>query len=275
MTDRPSPTAPSEMAALQGAAFREAGDYEKGSPHLIHQRIRLGVVDEIRAAVAARLEHADHCHVLEVGAGHGAFTDYVLGMGADAVVTEMSPASFEILRRRYSHNDRVHVLYDRDGEEVFRTGGQFDIVLCISVLHHIPEYLGYLERISDRISPTGSLLTFQDPLYYPRRTWLSLKAERLAFLSWRLWQGNVRRGVSTQWRRLRGVYDEDRAEDMVEYHVVRQGLDEEAIVSALRDAFGEVTRRDYWSTPGALQQRLGDWVGMKNSFALMATDRRC
>ena len=39
------------------------------------------------------------------------------------------------------------------------------IVLCSSVLHHIPDYLGFIEEtVLDHLEPGGTLFAFQDPL---------------------------------------------------------------------------------------------------------------
>jgi hypothetical protein len=44
---------------------------------------------------------------------------------------------------------------------------------------------------------------------------------------------------------------------MVEYHIVRQGVDEQAISDLRRSRFEEVRVISYWSNPSELVQRLG------------------
>jgi protein-L-isoaspartate O-methyltransferase len=67
------------------------------------------------AAGAGSRRIGRRCRVLEIGAGHGMFTDYLVGLGAEVWVTEMSKASADLLRSRFAGHDGVHVMYDEDG----------------------------------------------------------------------------------------------------------------------------------------------------------------
>jgi hypothetical protein len=77
-----------------------------------------------------------------------------------------------------------------------------------------------------RITVGGAFVSFQDSLWYPRRSPGSLAVERGAYLLWRMGQGQLWRGVASVLRRRRGAYDETDPSDMIEYHVVRKGVDE-------------------------------------------------
>ena len=90
----------------------------------------------------------------------------------------------------------------------------------VSVVHHIPDYVDFIERLSRKIVPGGAFFTVQDPLYYPRMSPWAHRVDRAAYLSWRLLQGDYAQGMKTRARRLRGVYDSDEPSDLVEYHVV-------------------------------------------------------
>jgi SAM-dependent methyltransferase len=259
------------MAELQAEVG--AAEYADSSPHLVHLDLRARLVAQIRELVLDRLDATGRCRVLEVGAGEGAFTDHILAAGAEVVVTEMSKPSFALLRARLRHNSQATTVYDPDGEEIFRGSERFDLVFCISVLHHVPDYLGLLARLVDRIEPGGSLVSYQDPLFYPRRSGASLRAERTAYLAWRIWRGDLRRGLATQLRRRRGLYDENLPGDMVEYHVVRQGLDEITMMKLLRPRFEAVSLLRYWSTQSRLLQTVGSRVMAPNTFGLLASGR--
>jgi SAM-dependent methyltransferase len=258
---------------LQELAHGEGHDYEPGSPHLEHPHLRNAVLGRIRDIVGEQLERRGHCRVLEIGAGHGAFTDHVLAMGADVVVTEMSRPSLIVLERRYRANPKVTTVFDPDGEAAFGQG-MVDVVLCVSVLHHIPDYASFVGRIVTQIEPGGAFASFQDPTYYPRRTAASVKADRLMYLAWRVRQGALRQGIATQLRRFRGVYDESLPSDMSEYHVVRQGVDEQELLDILRPQFRDVELWEYFSTQGRAMQKLGDHLRAPQTFALIARDRR-
>ena len=46
---------------------------------------------------------------------------------------------------------------------------RFDLILYSSVLHHIPDYLGHIDAAAaGHLKPGGSLVSIQDPLWYPR-----------------------------------------------------------------------------------------------------------
>jgi SAM-dependent methyltransferase len=259
---------------LQEAAHGVGHDYEAGSPHLRHAYLRKRIIDSTRALVLRQLEISGRCRVLEVGAGHGGFTDHLLAAGADVTVTEMSLPSLDVLRSRLAHNPRVRFIHEEDGERVFREESEYDLIFCISVLHHIHDYLGYVERLCGLLSVGGSLASFQDPLWYSRRSSISLLFERGAYFAWRLGQGRLMDGLKTRVRRLRNIYDEENPADMVEYHVVRNGLDEQALVALLQPLFLETRIWRYWSTQAPAFQWLGPAFGLESTFGLMALGRR-
>jgi len=261
------------MAALQQAEHGQGHDYAKGSPHLLHHAIRDRIVRRIHGLVGEVIDRQGRCRVVEVGAGHGAFTDHLLAAGAEVEVTEMSAPSAEFLAHRYRHNPRVRVVHDVTGEAAHQ-GGPVDVVVCISVLHHIPDYLDSVARLTGRITQGGFFLSFQDPLWYPRRSALSLGADRAAYFWWRAGQGELRRGLATRMRRLRGAHDASNPADMVEYHVVRKGLDEEALRKLLLRSFASVETEQYWSTQSPTLQAVGERYGPRTSFGIVARDRK-
>jgi SAM-dependent methyltransferase len=260
------------MGELQQCGHDIGHDYAKGSPHLLHHSIRDRVVRRIHQLVGDTITRNGRCRVIEVGAGHGSFTDHLLAAGAEVEVTEMSAPSADFLRHRFRHNGKVTVVHDPDGEAAL-TGGRVDAVVCISVLHHIPDYPRAVTRLVDRVATGGAFLSFQDPLWYPRRSALSLALDRGAYFWWRVWQGEPRRGVATRIRRLRGTYDEGHPSDMVEYHVVREGVDEEAVRGCLTGAFTAVHVERYWSTQSCLLQAVGERNFPASTFGILAHGR--
>jgi trans-aconitate methyltransferase len=224
--------------------------------------------------VDAAFLRSGQCRVLEIGGGHGTFTGQLVAMGADVTVTEMSTASADILSRRFRYSPRVMVVHDTDGEGVFKLSADFDVVLCVSVLHHIPHYLPFISRLIPLLKTGATLATYQDPDWYPRRSCLTGAMDRASYFAWRITQGNLLTGAQTRVRRLRGIYDEALAADMTEYHVVRQGVDEHALAELLGTAFGRVEVLHYWSTQAATLQRLGEKFGLRNTFGIEATGCR-
>lgn len=264
----------SAVVSAQDSSHGEGHDYDKGSPHLRHDNLRRMVEGRLSGLVADIVAATGRCRVLEIGAGHGTFTRCLVDAGAEVTVTETSSASAEHLRREFGGTGRVEVLFDETGEEVLGRTERWDLVVIVSVLHHIPDYLGFLDRLCARVSAGGAIFTVQDPLYYPRMSRLAHRADRAAYLSWRLFQGNYAMGLATRLRRLRGRYDDAQPSDLVEYHVVRDGVDEQAIADLLGPRFGRVEVFTYWSSQAPLWQRLGQRTRLRTTFGIQAVSHR-
>lgn len=262
------------VVAAQDSSHAEGHDYEKGSPHLRHDRLRTMVEVRLAALVAQSIRRTGQCRVLEVGAGHGTFTYSLLKAGAHVTVTETSSASADHLRHRFGNSSDVEVRFDESGEAILQSTDRWDLAVMTSVLHHIPDYLTFLSKLSALVTEGGAILTVQDPLYYPRMPKVAHVADRGAYFAWRVFQGDVKRGLATRLRRLRGVYLDTEASDLVEYHVVRDGVDEDAIADTLGFHFDNVEIFRYWSTQAPLLQRIGDRTRLVTTFGIEATGRR-
>jgi len=258
------------MTSHQEAAHPGGFDYEAGSPHLKHRILRSKVEDSLADEVGRIMSRLGRCRVLEVGAGHGSFTRVLRGSGARVTVTEMSGPSATSLEARFRDDSWVEVVRDPDGTWAYRTDRRYDLVAAISVLHHIPDYVQTVNRYVEMIEPGGTFLSWQDPMWYPSLDRASRVASRLSYYAWRLGQGDWMRGFATLRRRVRGILDETCPYDMAEYHVVRNGVGERQLESLLREEFAEVRLITYWSTQAATLQRVGDALGLKGTFALVA-----
>lgn len=259
------------VAQAQDTLYGEEFDYDV-SPHIRHRSLRAALEAKITAAVMGILATKASCRVLEVGAGHGGFTDVARRAGAEVTVTEMSEARFRFLEKRFADVPDVTVVFDPDGSAATSQGERFDVVMLISVVHHIPDYIGFVSDLCHHaIEAGGAILTFQDPLWYPRQSQWSRLSSEAAYLAWRVMQGNLQQGIGTRLRRIRGVYDESSPSDMVEYHVVRDGVDEQALFELLLKHFSAVRLHTYYSTALPIIQRAGDRLLPDNTFALSAT----
>lgn len=254
---------------LQEELYDGSVDYRLGSPHLAHWPLYDRLVGVVRDHLRRLDQDGLPLDVLEVGAGHGGYTEPVLAAGCTVTAVEMSRPSLAELTRRYGSNPRFTPVFDPDGS-LSGAGGPYSLILCVSVLHHIPDYLGFLDAAMGRLAPGGTLLTLQDPLWYARAGRRSRVLDRTGFYSWRIWQGDLRRGLSTVHRRLRGRYDETNPSDMVEYHVVRDGVDERAIADLLAPRFRAVSLVPYWSNQSSAIQRIGHRLGVHNTFGVSA-----
>jgi 2-polyprenyl-3-methyl-5-hydroxy-6-metoxy-1,4-benzoquinol methylase len=270
---------PTERAPdRSGSHFQDVGhgdgyDYVSGSPHLKHAQLREQLCAVLDATIGNLQDQNRPIEVLEVGAGHGFFTSRLRAGGARVTTTEMSRPSAEYLTRAYAGDPDVDVIYDADGQWAFETGRTFDAVVCLSVLHHIPDYLAAVRRFADITRPGGAFVSWQDPLWYSRLSKSERVAAQVAYYSWRTRQGELLRGVATMSRRLRAVLDPDNPSDMVEYHVVREGVDESALQTLLANRYESVDVKRYWSTQSARWQSWGDSRGYASTFGIVASDR--
>jgi hypothetical protein len=183
----------------------------------------------------------------------------------------MARPAIKKLEARFGGHADFTALFVEDDTKYPLTNGRFSVILCASVLHHIPDYFETIDQLlTHHLEPGGIFLSFQDPLWYPSlHRGVHLFSEA-AYLSWRLTQGNYRRGVQTRLRRLRGVYDDANVSDTAEYHVLRQGVDHQRLVDRLSTRFERISLSTYWSTQAGIWQRVGDRIGTTNTFALLA-----
>ena len=253
---------------LQEAEKHSGIDYRRGSPHLAQLGLYDRLVEVLRGTVRRLAEQGLPLRVLEIGAGHGGFTEPALALGCDVTAVDVSEPSVEELKRRFGTNPKFQTRYEPDGK-LHDTGGDYSLLMFVSVLHHIPDYTTFLREASQRLVRGGALLTLQDPAWYSRHR-AAHRADRAAYFAWRLGQGSPVEGLHTRLRRMRGTFDETNPRDMEEYHVVRNGVDEEAVLSFARGAFAEVKLIPYWSSQLGVAQRLGERLGLHNSFGMVA-----
>ncbi len=76
--------------------------------------------------------------MLEIGAGHGGFTEPVLAAGCEVTAVEASRPSLRTLEHRYGHNPSFRAVLDPDGS-LEGVSGTYSLILIVAVLHHIPD----------------------------------------------------------------------------------------------------------------------------------------
>jgi SAM-dependent methyltransferase len=262
-------------SSLQGTFYDEHQDYAAGSPHLKHPRLKAFLLSLIFASIENATEAGLPPEILEVGGGDGSITEPLLANGLRVTSTEMSTTSIATMEARFRRNADFRAIHDGDGSLALLGETQFSCILFASVLHHIPDYLGTISHVLDRhLRPGGSLVTIQDPLWYSRMDKTARKASSAAYLTWRVTQGGLTRGVQTRFRRATRGLSEEEPGDAIEYHVVRDGVDERAIENSLKSRFDSASVYPYWSSQGTPQQKIGDRLHLANTFALCACGYR-
>lgn len=267
----------SNTARLNEQYFSRVSEKEfvEGSPHLKHRELHARALNQARVLFDRVRQEIACPAVLDMGAGEGMLTLPFLEMGAAVTAADATPAMLDTLALRAAGSKSRLSLAAGDIfetlEQCGRRGQRFDIICASSFLHHIPDYLKLCRLSAGLIRPGGAFFTFQDPLRYDTLDRRTYWFDRLSYFIWRLSQGNYLRGIKTRLRRLSGTYRQDLAEDMAEYHVVRSGVDQEAI-QKLFEANGFACEiQKYWSTQSTPFQRVGTRLGLLNTFAVIAT----
>ena len=114
------------VTRAQDTTYGDAADYVPGSPHLAHPALHSWMLGRLSRLVADTSGRSGRCRVLEVGAGHGTFTEHLVTAGGHVTVTEMSRASADRLAQRFAGSPDVRVLHDPDGEALFGESEEYD-----------------------------------------------------------------------------------------------------------------------------------------------------
>ena len=121
-----------------------------------------GVFDSLRDGdnyadwIAELIEpHLGH-DVLEVGAGHGELTERIRGAGRHVVATDLSPRCVRELAKRFASDPDVEVHH----ADLVPSGSddQFDTIVLLNVLEHLPRDDDALTRLVARLRPGGRLV---------------------------------------------------------------------------------------------------------------------
>jgi len=272
-------TGEEQAAALRAnlAAYDSLDEarYINGAPHLKHDSVAKIYRSLVDAAIEGIGRPPENISVLELGAGSGLASSPWFEHKVSLTAVDPSESMLRSLGARaagYGLKPRQVV---SDALDFLESSDQtFDVITHVSMLHHVPDYMGLLTRSAARVKSGGCLLTFQDPLRYDRMPFGHHFAERAAYFIWRTGQGNVKRGLKTRLRRLRGVYSQSEVVDFDEYHVVRNGVDSVAIIGLLGMSFAKVHAVSYWSTYSRMLQTLGRRLHLVSSFGILASGRK-
>lgn len=252
----------------------ENDSYIDEAPHLKHEALRRLYAD-LSVGVLKRLgKSPDQPRVLDLGAGEGTATTLFLELGARVTAVDSSARQLSYLRARTArYSDRLSVRCG-DAFEILRderlSREKFDLIISNSFLHHVPDYQQLVRDASMLLTSNGILFTFQDPLRFSSLGFGARTFTGAAYLAWRIHKPDVFGGLGRRFRRMFGVYREECLEDNAEYHVVRDGVDQNLIEQTLRDLGMKVEVIRYFSTQSPVWQRLGTTLRISNTFAIIA-----
>jgi SAM-dependent methyltransferase len=271
---------PTDLEALAALANRAAYDSRnsaadlEGSPHIHHARLRARYADLAADVFRRARAHVGEPAVLDLGAGDGLVTQTFLELGARVTAVDVSQRQLAALAETTAeYAERLTTECGEAGEilaRLRREWRRFDVVVAVSFLHHVPDYLSILGGAIEVVERHGQVFVFQDPMWASSMTHRDRLLSRIAYGAWRLRQPDALGGLARHVRRRRGVWLDDCAADNVEFHELRAGVDQES-VRALLEAHGfEVRLVRYFSTQSLLWQRIGDRLRACNKFAIIA-----
>lgn len=98
---------------------------------------------------------------LDLGCGSGRWTRYLSNKVRFIEAVDPSQAVFSAA---HTHQDLKNVRWTQSGvDELPFADGSFDLIVCLGVLHHIPDTAGALKKATAKLKPGGRLLLY---LYY-------------------------------------------------------------------------------------------------------------
>jgi SAM-dependent methyltransferase len=261
------------LANIEAHDLEGTKNYIDGAPHIKHASLRALYAELLTGVYDHAAKYTVMPRVLDLGAGEGSVTLPFLELGARVTAVVISPSQLEALGQRCERfSDRLELRH-QDVIKALETDERFDIVVTNSFLHHIPDYLGLIREAIALLSPRGQFFSFQDPLRYDTLGAIPHTFSTLSYFVWRVTKGDVLGGVKRRLRRGRGVYLADSMYDNAEYHVTRNGVDQDAIAQMFDEAGFDCDVVRYFSTQNALFQTLGAGIKLNNTFAIIARKR--
>ena len=150
LTDKVAPRSAGQVRSLP-AAFEEADEELVETLHSLDGSVRYA--DWIFSMIEPHLGN----RVLEVGAGHGTFTERLMSE-RKVTATELSPRCLAVLRERFASTPQVEVA----GVSIEESAGlgQFDSAVLVNVLEHIEDDRDALRHLVSALRPGGRVVLF-------------------------------------------------------------------------------------------------------------------
>ncbi len=248
--------------------------YVDGAPHIKHAALRKLYGNLVVQVFDNAKKHSQTPTILDLGAGEGSVTLPFLELGAKVVAVDISRSQLDALKTKCEQfGDMLEVRCEDINEALKDKRKTYDIIVVNSFLHHVPDYLGLIREAVTVLNPYGQFFSFQDPLHYDSVGKANIAFSNLAYFSWRVFKGDVIGGLMRRIRRSHGIYLEDSVSDNTEYHVTRNGVDQDAIFRLFENMGFDCNIESYFSTQSRLFQAIGSILGMKNTFAVVAQKR--
>jgi ubiquinone/menaquinone biosynthesis C-methylase UbiE len=133
----------------------EAKYYELLHPEVYSKQEQKRITSTL--ITADKLVSNNHKKALDFGAGTGNLTGKLLSLGYEVIAIDISAEMCAILRNRYKTyiaNKKLTVI-NSPVEVVNFDNTEFDLITCYSVVHHLPDYIEALQRLSGFLKKGG------------------------------------------------------------------------------------------------------------------------
>jgi len=105
----------------------------------------------------------DNIRILDAGCGTGVGTEYLahLNPQAEIVAVDLSAGALQVAQERCQKSGAMNVefqhlsLYD-----IAQVPGQFDLINCVGVLHHLPDPIRGIQALAPKLAPGGLMHIF-------------------------------------------------------------------------------------------------------------------
>ena len=161
-----------KIASLANAAAYDSKlskDYIDTAPHLKHKLLRELYGKLVLQVYSTASKGERITKVLDLGAGEGTVTLPFLELGAQVAAVDISQSQLEALKtktKKYHNKIKVFCSDMDDFLDASKTeGNTFDIVVLNSFVHHIPDYLSIMDKITQVLSAGGIYFSFQNLKY--------------------------------------------------------------------------------------------------------------
>jgi len=246
----------------------------EGSPHLKHESLRNFYLSLVKKCCSyAKSYGQSHPKVLDLGAGNGAATLAFILEGCSVTAVDISALQLRRFIESWpQHFPKCNIVQSEAIDYIHKSkksGEKFDVIIFNSFLHHLPDYLAAVEAAFGLLNKRGVIFTFQDPIYYPTLPLATRFFSAMAYFIWRVRQPVLLAGLKRRFARWRGDFSDPMND--VEYHVVREGVNQGELMKLCRKNGLRVEYFTYFSTQSFffyhLSSLLPQWFD--NTFSLI------
>lgn len=135
-----------------------------------------------------QLPPTEQVKILDAGCGSGVGTEYLVHLNpqADVIGIDLSAGTLKVAQERCQRSGANRVsFHNLSIYDVDQIDGQFDLINCVGVLHHMPDPIRGIQALANKVAPGGLLHIF---VYAALGRWeISLMQQAIAML-----QGNRR-----------------------------------------------------------------------------------